>query len=113
MKMMNDFIDLMDMVRGKSKPKTYKGIIWIDRFGKWKLLDGDDVLFDEDMFYESDFKENLTDDKGTPNYKGLYLMHIVIHSYRSNNFDDPEEWDLNISVSGWKLLDTSLIEELN
>ena len=103
--MNNDFVNFMDMIRGKRKPDIYKGIIWIDKFGVWKLLDGDDTLFDEDIFCEMDFIENLTDTKDLPVYSGMYLMHIVIHSYQSNNFDDPVEWDMNINVSYWKLLD--------
>lgn len=105
--MKNDFIDLMDRIAGRSKPAFFRGIIWIDRYGKWSLLDGDSFLFDEDMFQEYDFKDNLTHNTNTPNYSGLYEMEIRIHSYRSNNYDDPEEWDMNIDVVNWKLLDKS------
>jgi hypothetical protein len=108
----DNFVNIMDAALGRSKPQIYKGIIWIDKFGIWKLLDGDDTLFDEDIFCETDFKENLTNTKDLPIYSGMYLTHIVIHSYQSNNFDDPVEWDMNINVSDWKLLDTSITEEL-
>ena len=103
----DNFVNLMNMISGKRTPEIYKGIIWIDKFGVWKLLDGDDTLFDEDIFCETNFIENLTDTKDLPIYSGLYLMHIVINSYQSNNFDDPVEWDMNINVNDWKLLDIS------
>lgn len=106
-KMENNLIDLMNKIAGKRKPVIYTGIVWIDRNGKWSLLDGDSFLFDEDMFQEYDFKDNLTNSIDTPNYSGLYEMEIRVHSYRSNNFDDPEEWDINISIVNWKLLDKS------
>lgn len=105
--MKNDFIDLMDSLAGRSKPAFFRGIIWIDRYGKWSLLDGDSFLFDEDIFQEFDFKDNLTHNTNTPNYSGLYEMEIRFHSYKSNNYDDPEEWDMTIDVVHWKLLDKS------
>jgi hypothetical protein len=104
---MNDFVNFMDAALGRSKPELYRGIIWIDRYGVWKLLDGDSLLFDEDLFQECDFKDNLTDTKDLPNYSGLYRMEIRIHSYQCNNFDDPTEWDMDISITNWWILDKS------
>ena len=104
---MSDLVDLIDKLAGRSNPVFYRGIIWIDRNGKWSLLDGDSFLFDEDMFQEYDFKDNLTSTDGCPDISGLYRMKIKLHSYQSNNYDDPVEWDVSIHVVDWEILNKS------
>jgi hypothetical protein len=74
----------------------------------------EDSLCEEDLmptleydWEKLDFiKDNLTDLRNIPDEHGLYCAKMRIFSYQCNNYDDPTEYDMNITLEDIKYLGT-------
>lgn len=92
---MEDFKDLFSQLTGNTEPYYFDGLIAVTFNGQSVILDFD---CDPDLFDGIDLEDNLTDLKGIPTEKGLYKCKFRYDSFRCNSYDDPEEWDVNVSI---------------
>lgn len=95
-------MDDLSLLLGKTKPIKYNCLIAVGFDGGCILIKSDNGI--EDAFDGSDLYHNLTSTEDIPKIPGIYECVISYHSFRCNNFDDPEEWDVNCFIESSKLI---------
>lgn len=61
----------------------------------------------EEAFDGSDLEDNLTDIKNIPKEAGIYKCIIKYYSFKCNIPIDPEEWDCNVTIDSYELVNVS------
>jgi hypothetical protein len=94
---MDEFKDLISKISGKYDPAKYNAIICKTQWGISHIIQVDEL--DNDTYtdiFDGDDLDYIVDQKYIPGEVGIYTCDIMIQSFRANQFDDPEEWDMNI-----------------
>jgi hypothetical protein len=94
---MNELKYELELALGKSKPVPYSILFAINFKGEAFLMDGDEL----NVIYEildGEVNECLTSIKGIPTEIGIYKGNLVVHSFKSNSYFDPDEWDMNLFI---------------
>ena len=102
---MDNVKDLISKFSGKYDPVKYNIRFTVSKFDNSSVISGDIDWLVEDMV-GSTYLSDLLDKKELnkiPTEYGVYLAELWVQSYRSNNFDEPEEWDMNIWLENIKL----------
>jgi hypothetical protein len=94
---MDEFRDLISKISGNYDPVRYQAIICTTQWGTSHIIKVEDM--ENDLYnniFDGNVLDDIVDEKYIPGKVGVYTCDIVIQSFRSNRFDDPEEWDMNI-----------------
>lgn len=87
----------------KYKPEFINCIIAVTFDGRAFLIKAENNL--EEAFDGSDLDDNLTNKNLLPIEAGIYKCVIRYHSYKYHHPQDPVEWDCNVSIESWELVE--------
>lgn len=86
-------------------------IFAVDTEGRGFVLASESDLYDGDLFDGPFLEDNIEND--VPKEPGLYKCQVRIHSFRCNHPEDPEEWDLTITLEDIVKLKSELDDMLD
>ena len=96
---MGELKDILDRMAGRTKPSQHKIVFIVSNFDEPKIIAGENIDWIlEDISTELEWVIDSTERNKIPTEIGAYSAELTIHSFRSNNFDDPEEWDMTIKI---------------
>ncbi len=96
-------INELNLLLSKNQTSNFSCIIGIGINSTGIIIDCPDLFKDivEDI---DELSSILTDDNGIPVTPGVYRCIIEVHSYQSNSYDDPIEYDMTIAIKSYELI---------
>lgn len=103
-----DGLEFSELFSGKTKPVTYKITFLISNFADPAIIatDGLEWLIEDSI--GSNLLSDILDEseiKKVPSEVGAYVGELTVMSFRSNHPQDPEEWDMNITLENVKRIE--------
>jgi len=95
----NEFKNVLNELLGRGGSTQHECLIAIGmRDGIGVIIEGDDTI--DNVFDGCRLEDNI-DTKTLPSDPGIYKCVIEISTWKCNNYYEPEEWDMNISIKSY------------
>ena len=87
----------------------FAAIIAIDALGEGHVIAiNPDCLFETELFDGTTLSDNIDGFEKLKLKPGIYKSQIKFYTYRSNHPEDPEEWDMTITLEDIEEIDLAL-----
>jgi hypothetical protein len=90
--------NLIMQLEGRTEPVKHECYIAVTHEGESVLVSSKPSLLDTEIFDGIDVQSNVSNPKDIPSKPGLYSCQIEVSSYRCNIPEDPEEWDMTLTL---------------
>lgn len=95
----NEVKKAIDLVLGRGGSSEHECLIAIGRCYKTGILiEGDRIIYD---VFDGCLLEDNMDFKTIPSEPGIYKCIIELRSWTCNQYNDPTEWDMDISIKSY------------